>query len=237
MGWLQRVLGGRRVEHDPGRQEALLAEVRHRFGIRVQVRVRDQIEAITRLLDDEDGLLVATLIVREVAEAAHTDLLAQAADLHRRTGYRLLVDRRNYRALWREAGPALRWPLFDPPGGLHPYVQVAAAVTVIGDRAARVVKATDPAPVLASVFELFDLTAAGWEYGRIRPDTDGAELVLRLISAARQINAALADPPPLPQPVRELMRRNNTVNVYDPAGNRVVGAINLGAELRPALLS
>ncbi|PMR61937.1 hypothetical protein C1A38_06595 [Verrucosispora sp. ts21] len=237
MGWLQRVLGGRQVEHDPGRQEALLQQVRHGFGIRSQVRVRDQIEEITRLLDDEDGLVVATRIVREVADAAHTDLLAQAADLHRRTGYRLVVDRRNYRVLWREAGAALRWPLFDPPGGLHPYVQVAAAATVLGDRASRVVKATDPAPVLSAVFELFDLTTTGWEYGRVRPDTGGAELVLRLISAARQINAALSDPPPLPQPVRELMRRNNTTNVYDPAGHGVVGAINLGAELRPALLS
>ncbi|WP_341716376.1 hypothetical protein QQG74_20455 [Micromonospora sp. FIMYZ51] len=237
MGWLQRVLGGRRVEHDPGRQEALLQEVRHRFGIRVQVRPRDQIEAITRLLDDEDGLLVATWIVREVADGAHTDLQSQAADVYRRTGYRLAVDRRNYRSLWREAGAALRWPLFDPPGGLHPYVQVAAAVTVIGDRASRVVKTTDPTPVLAAVFELFDLTTAGWEYGRVRPDTDGAELALRLISAARQINAALSDPPPLPQPVRELMRRNNTMDVFDPAGDRVVGGLNLGAELRPALLS
>ncbi|MGC5032992.1 hypothetical protein [Micromonospora sp. DT229] len=237
MGWLQRVLGGRRVEHDPGRQEALLEEVRHRFGIRVQVGLHDQIKAVTQLLDDEDGLLVAIRIVREVAEAAHADLQAQAADLHRRTGYRLVIDRRNYRPLWREAGPGLRWPLFDPPGGLHPYVQVAAAVTMIGDRASRVVKITDPAPVLAAVFELFDLITTGWEYGRVRPDSNGAELVLRLISAAQQINAAWSDPPPLPQPVRELMRRNNTTNVYDPAVDRVVGGINLGGELRPALLS
>ncbi|BCJ61947.1 hypothetical protein [Micromonospora endophytica] len=237
MGWLQRVLGGRQVEHDPGRQEALLQEVRHRFGIRVQLRARDQIEAITQLLDNEDGLVVATWVVREVADQAHTDLLSQAADLHRRTGYRLMVDRRNYRPLWREAGSELRWPLFDPPGGLHPYVQVVAAATVIGNRASRVVKATDPEPVLSSVFELFDLTSAGWEYGRVRPDTDGAELAMRLIAAAREINAALPDPPPLPQSVRELMRRNNTVHVYDPAGDRVVGGINLGAELRPALLS
>ena len=46
----------------------------------------------------------------------------------------------------------------------------------------------------------------------------------------------MAASPPLPAPARELMRRNNTIDVYDSGGNRVVSAINLGAEMRPALL-
>jgi hypothetical protein len=45
------------------------------------------------------------------------------------------------------------------------------------------------------------------------------------------------EPPRLPPPVRELMRRNNTVAVHDPTADRVVGGINLGAEMRAALLA
>ncbi|HEX5596863.1 MAG TPA: hypothetical protein VFX61_12740 [Micromonosporaceae bacterium] len=46
----------------------------------------------------------------------------------------------------------------------------------------------------------------------------------------------MAAPPPRPALVRELMRRSNTIDVYDSAGDRVVSAIKLGAERRPALL-
>ncbi|MFI6819797.1 hypothetical protein ACIBJE_02445 [Micromonospora sp. NPDC050187] len=237
MRWLQRVLGRKQVQHDPGRQEALLQDVRHRFGARVQMRIPDQVDAVTRLLDGDDGLSVAARILHEVAEEAQADFLAQAYELHRRTGRRLIVDRRNYRPLWREAAPALRWPLFELPGGLHPYVQVAAAVTVLGAGAPRFVQTTDPKPLLAHLFEVLDLTIVGWEYARVRVDTDAATLAYRLIMAARDIRAAMDDPPPLPPPVRELMRRNNTVDVLDPAGNRVVGGFNPGAEMRAALLA
>ncbi|WP_320066071.1 hypothetical protein [Micromonospora sp. RTGN7] len=236
MRWLRLMLGGKRVQLDPGRQEALLDEVRHRFGTGGQAAIPDQVAAVIRALDGDDGLAAATRIVREVAEEAHAALLAQAFDLHRRTGRRLVVDRRNYRPLWQAAERELRWPLFALPGGFHPYVQVAAAVTVVGARASRAVQATDPGALLAHVFELFDLTVAGWEYGRVRVDTDAASLVERLISTARQLRAAMEGPPPLPPAVRELMRRNNTVDVHDPAEDRVVGAVNLGADLRSSLL-
>ena len=45
-----------------------------------------------------------------------------------------------------------------------------------------------------------------------------------------------AGPSPLPSPVRELMRRNHTVDVHD-AGGRVVGGSNPGRELRQSLLT
>lgn len=236
MRWLRLLLGRRQVQHDPGRQEALLQEVRHRFGGHVQVRYPDQVDAVTRLLAGDDGLSVAARVVREFADEAHSELLAQSFDLHRRTGHRLTVDRRNYRSLWKAAAPELRSPLFALPCGFHPYVQVAAAVTIVGARAPRFVRVTDPNPLLAHVFEVLDLTAAGWEYGRVRVDIDAASLANRLISTARQIRAAMDEPPPLPPPARELMRRNNTIDVYDPTSHQVVSAINLGAEMRPALL-
>ncbi|MET8910353.1 hypothetical protein [Micromonospora sp. NPDC004551] len=237
MRWLQRLLGGGRVQLDPERQQALLREVRHRYGAHARIRFPDQVEAVTRELDGDDGLVVATRIVIEVADQAHADLLAQAHDVHRRTGRRLLVHRRNYRPLWKEAGHALRWPLFALPGGFHPYAQVAGAVTVVGGRAARLDRVTDPIPLVTGVFELLDLTTAGWEYGRVRVDTDAAALAARLISTAGRVLATMEDPPRLPPAVRELMRRNNTVDVHDPSGPRVVDAINLGARMRETLLA
>ncbi|ROT29408.1 hypothetical protein [Micromonospora sp. HM5-17] len=237
MRWFRQLLGRRQVQPDPARQQALLQDVRHRFGAHLRVPFAEQAEAVTRVLDGDDGLVVAAGILREVADEAHAALHAQVAELFRRTGRRFIVNRRNYRPLWREAGAELRWPLFTLPCGFHPYAQVAAAVTVVGARAPRVVRVVDPMPLLAHVFEVLDLTAAGWEYGRVRVDVDGASLANRLISTARQLRAAMDDPPRLPPPVRELMRRNNTIDVYDPAADRVVSGINLGAELRPALLS
>jgi len=229
MRWFR--LGKRQVEHDPGRQEALLHDVRQRFGAQVRVPFADQAEAITTLLEGDDGLIVAAAILREFADAAHGELLAQAAAL----GW--AVDRRNYRPLWQAAGPELRWPLFDLRCGLHPYLQVTAAVTVIGGQARRAVRVTDPDPQLAHVFEILDLTLAGWEFARVRVDVDAAALADRLISTARELRAAMADPPSLPPAVRELMRRNNTVDVHDPAANRIVGAINPGKNLRESLLA
>ncbi|MFC0027917.1 hypothetical protein ACFFMM_00065 [Micromonospora chaiyaphumensis] len=237
MRWLRRLLGGGRLQLDPERQQALLREVRHRYGAHARIRFPDQVEAVTRELDGDDGLVVAARILIEAADEAHADLLAQAHEVHRRTGRRLLVHRRNYRPLWKEAGPALRWPLFALPGGFHPYAQVAAAVAVVGSRAARLDRVTDPNPLLTRVFELLDLTTAGWEYGRVRVDTDAAALAARLISTAGRVLATMADPPRLPPAVREQMRRNNTVDVHDPTGPRVVGGINLGATMRETLLA
>ncbi|MFY1693144.1 hypothetical protein [Plantactinospora sp. WMMB782] len=237
MRWFRRLLGRKQVQHDPARQEALLSDLRHRFGAGTQLRYADQAEAVSRLLDGDDGLFVAARVLREFADAANADLLGQAAEVYRHTGRRLVVDRRNYRPLWREAGHQLRWPLLALPCGFHPYVQVAGAVAVVGARAPRLVRVTDPSPLLRHVFEILDLTAAGWEYGRVRADVDAASLANRLISTAQQVRAALDDPPRLPPPARELMRRNNNIDVYDPSGHRVVSAINLGAQMRPALLA
>ncbi|MFI7552519.1 hypothetical protein ACN26Z_01430 [Verrucosispora sp. WMMD703] len=236
MRWLRQLLGSKRVQLDPGRQQALLRDVRHRYGVGSPARFSEQVEAITRILNDDDGLVVAARIVSEVADEAHADLQAQAHDVHRRTGRRLLVHRRSYRPLWKEAGPALRWPLFALPGGLHPYVQVSAAVSVVGSRAPRLGQVTDPDLFLARVFEVLDLTIIGCEYGQVRVDTDVAALADRLISTAGQVLAAIDDPPRLPPPVREAMRRNNTLDVHDPTGPRVVGGINLGARMRETLL-
>ncbi|SIM86215.1 hypothetical protein [Micromonospora cremea] len=236
MRWLRRLLGGGRVQLDPGRQQALLREVQHRYGAHAQIRFPEQVEAVTGMLNGDDGLVVAARIVSQVADEAHVDLQAQAHEFHRRTGRRLLVHRRNYRPLWSEAGPALRWPLFALPCGFHPYAQVAAAVAVVGSRAPRLHRVTDPNPLLTRVFEVLDLTTAGWEYGRVRVDTDAAALADRLISTAGQVLAAMDDPPRLPPAVRELMRRNNTLGVHDPTGPRAVGGINLGATMRERLL-
>jgi hypothetical protein len=236
MRWFRLGLGKRQVQHDPARQEALRQEVRLRFGVDGQGRFGEQADAVAELLEGDDGLSVAIGILREFADAAHTELLGQAADLHRHTGHGPAVDRRNYRPLWREAGPRLRWPLFALPGGLHPYVQVVAAVTVVGARARRAVQVTDPEPLLAHVFEVLDLTVAGWEFGRVRVDVDAGTLADRLVSTARALRAAMPEPPPLPPAVRELMRRNNTVDVYAPDGH-VAGAINPGRMMRESLLA
>ncbi|GAB3957031.1 hypothetical protein [Micromonospora vulcania] len=236
MRWLRRLLGGGRVQLDPGRQQALLRDV-HRYGAGAQSRFPEQVEAVAGMLDSDDGLVVAARIVSQVADEAYADLQAQAHEVHRRTGRRLLVHRRNYRPLWMEAGPSLRWPLFALPCGFHPYAQVAAAVTVVGSRASRLDRVTDPGPLVTRVFEVLDLTTAGWEYGRVRVDTDAATLADRLISSAAQVLAAMDDPPRLPPAVRELMRRNNTLAVHDPTGPRAVGGINLGATMRERLLA
>ncbi|MFI7604421.1 hypothetical protein ACIBTV_04785 [Micromonospora sp. NPDC049366] len=236
MQWLRQLLGGGRVQLDPGRQQALLHEAQSRYGAGAQLRFPQQVEEVTRLLAGDDGLVVAARIVTEVADEAHADLQAQAHDIHRRTGRRLVVNRRNYRPLWKEAGHALRWPLFALPSGFHPYAQVAAAVVVVGAGARRLDRVTDPTPLVTRVFELLDLITAGWEYGRLRVDTDGAALVDRLTTSAGQILAVMDDPPRLPPAVRELMRRNNTLDVHDPASPRAVGGINPGATMRERLL-
>jgi hypothetical protein len=238
MRWFPLGLGKRQVQHDPGRRRALLDDVRQRFGPDVRAGFAEQADAVARLLEaDDDGLAVAAEIVREFADAAYADLYAQAAELTRRTGRGLAVDRRNYRPMWQAAGPWLAWRLFGLPCGLHPYIQVVAAVTVVGEQAKRSVRVSDPVPLLAQVFEVLDLTVAGWEFGRVRVDVDTAGLVDRLIFAGQQLGAAMPEAPPLPPPVRELMRRNNTIDVYDPSTNRIAGALNPGRQMREALLA
>ena len=237
MRWLRRGPGKRQSPPDDGRQRELLRQIRQRFGGQAPAAFAAQADEVVRLLDGDEGLAVAAEVLREFADGAQAELLAQVADLHRRTGRGYLVDRRNYRPLWRDAGPGLRWSLFVLPNGLHPYVQVSAAVTVIGARAKQAVRVTAPEPLLAHLFETLDLVIAGWEYGRVRVDADAATLADRLIATARDLRAAMSAPPPLPEPVRELMRRNNTVDVYDPAGTRVLGGFNPGKTMREALLA
>ncbi len=215
----------------------MLDSVRQQFGAHVQGRFPDQAQAVAQLLTGDDGLVVAAAIVREFAGAAHAELVAQVGELYRRTGQGFGVDRRNYRPLWREAGAQLRWPLFQLPGGLHPYIQVAAAVTVVGGQARRAVRVLDPYPLLAQLFEVLDLSIAGWEFGRVRVDTDAASLVSGLIRSARELSDEMNEPPPLPPPVRELMRRNNTIDVYDSLGSGFAGSFNPGRTMREVLLA
>ncbi|AGL18957.1 hypothetical protein [Actinoplanes sp. N902-109] len=237
MRWFRLGSSRRQAEHDPGQQAALLAEVRQRYGVHVQGRFADQAQAVTGLLTGDDGLAVAAEIVREVTDGAHAELQAQAADLTMRTGHRFAVDRHNYRPLWREAGDHLRWPLFQLPGGLHPYIQVAAAVTVVGRGARRIVRTTDPRPLLAQLLEVLDLTVAGWEFGRVRVDADAATLATGLITSTRELHDEMSEPPPLPPPVRELMRRNNSYAVHDSMGTGIVGGFNPGKTMREVLLT
>jgi hypothetical protein len=234
--WFKRGGGRRQVDGDPGVRRDLLDDVRQRFGMQVQAPFADQAAAVVQVLQGDDGLLVAAEVLREFAEAAHAEMWAQTADLQRRTGRLFAFDRRNYRPLWREAGQGLRWPLFALPGNFHPYVQVTASVTVIGAQARRAVRITDPRPLLAQMFEVLDLMIDGWEFGRVRVDVDGATLAESLVVTARAVIDAMGDPPPLPDAVRELMRRNKTVDVYDATGRYVMGGFNPGKTLRETLL-
>ncbi|MBM2615509.1 hypothetical protein JIG36_08010 [Actinoplanes sp. LDG1-06] len=230
MRWFRR--GAGKQESDPALTRALVDDVRARYGGHVQATFQQQAEACAAQLNgDEEGLAAAAAIVHEFAETAYADLYHQAAP------HGLPVDRRNYRPLWRAAQRGLRWNLFAQPGHLHPYVQVSAAVAVIGTQAKAAAGRPDHLPLLAHLFEILDLTVAGWEFARVRPDTDMAGLAQRLITTTREVRAAMSDEPPLPDPVRELMRRNNTIDVYDPQGPHVVGYFNPGKEMREALLA
>ncbi|PRY20828.1 hypothetical protein [Pseudosporangium ferrugineum] len=230
MRWFRGGAGKRQVDHDPDRRQALLDEVRERFGVHVPQRFPEQARAVAELLTGDDGLAVAATILQQYADAAYADLVSQV-----RPGYPL--DRRNYRPLWSAAGSQLRWQLFALPGGFHPYVQVAGAVAAVGGQARRIVRVTDPRPLLSHLFEVLDLLLDGWEFARVRVDTDAASLAVTLITAARDLNAELDDPPPLPPPVRELMRRNRTIDVYATTDNRIAGTFNPGKTMREALLA
>jgi hypothetical protein len=237
MRWFRRAPAQGAAERDAAQQEALLHEARTRFGPRIPQLPSDQVDALVRLLSGGPGLLAAVRIVRDTAEEAYPDVAAQVAELNRRTGGGYVLQGRNYRPLYRQARGALRTPLFALPCGFHPYLHGTAALTVIARQARRCVRVTDPIPLLANVFELIDLTSAGWEFSRVPVDVDAANLMHRLIGAAKELLLTMPEPLRLPPAVREMMRRNNTTSVYDPTGRAVVGGINLGAEMRPAFLT
>lgn len=229
MRFLRLGLRKQRVPHDPARQRELLRDVRQRFGTHLTTPYDKQAAELTQMLGGTDGVLVAAEILREFAESAHASVVVQAA------GLGLVADRTNYRTLWKNAGKRLRSPLFDQP--LHPYIHVCAAVRAVGAQARETVRATAPEPLLAHVFEVLDLTVAGWQYGRVLVDTHGAELAAALITTATEIRNAMDDPPPLPPPVREQMRSNASVDVLDPAVSRFVGQWNPGKQMRESLLA
>jgi hypothetical protein len=240
MRWFRRARTDERAGADPGRQEALIHQIRAEFGASAQAPNHEQVAALTALLVDagDDGLSVAVRIVRDVAEEAHADVIVRVAAVNTRLGGGYALAGRDYRPLWRQVGRQLGSPLFALPCGFHPYVQVPAALAVIAAHARRCVRLSDPLPLLAALFEVLDLTTAGWEFGGVRLDTDTAGLAGHLITAAQRLRGELPDEPPsLPSAIRELMRRNDTVDVYDPAGRTVVGGINVGAQMRPAFLT
>jgi hypothetical protein len=230
MRWL-RDLGKRRIPQDPVRQQELLGELRQRFGPYAPGKHADQVARATALLAGVDGVVVAATVLREFADAAYANVAAQSAALG------LAADRRNYRPLWESAGKRLRSPLFAAPAGLHPYIQVAAAVQAVGGQPTETVRVAAPVPALNHMFEILDLTLAGWEFGRILVDVDGATLAVNLITAATAIRNELSDPPPIPQPARMQMRSNKSVHVLDPAVSRIVGQWNPGKQMRECLLA
>jgi hypothetical protein len=229
MRWL-RGLGKRRIEQDPARQREILQEIRQ-FGAHGPGKLGDQAVRVAAVLEGVDGLAVAGVVLREFADAAFASFAAQSAALG------MTADRRNYRQLWESAGKRIRSPLFVAPRGLHPYVHVAAAVNVVSGQAAETVRVVDPLPLLSHMFEVLDLTLAGWEFGRVLVDVDGATLAVNLITAATAIRGEMSDPPPLPMPARTQMRSNRSVNVLDPAVSRIVGQWNPGKQMRECLLA
>jgi len=225
MRWFRRKPAASPLLVDPVRQEALIADIRRRFGGHVPVGFREQADSLMRLFSDDDGLAVASRIVHATAEQAYADVQAQAAA--RGHG----VDRRNYRALYRQLGPDLQYRLAERSTGFHPHVHLAAALGAIDVDAKRAMVLTDPNWLLVHTLELLDLTVSGWEFGRVPVGADDAHLVSRLIAAATRMRLTEDEPPALPPGIREVMRSNRTVSVHDRAGT-VIGSINVGAETR-----
>ena len=236
MRWFRRSPAEGPVELDPARQEALVQEIRQRFGAQARVPFHEQADAMAPLFAGDNGLYVAIRIGWEIAEESFASLTAQVTELNR-MGRPYALDRRRYRALWREAGRELRYPLFALRSGFHPYIHLPAALAALSANAARSLKLASPPAVLAHLFEVLELTMVGWESGLVRVDTDAAYLMSGLIGATKEIRLAVGDdPPPLPPAIREMMRSNRTTPVYNPGGTSVVGGINVGAEMRPAFL-
>lgn len=227
MRWFRRKSTGGPPTVDPARQEALIADIRRRFGGgQVPGGFREQAAALAQLLGGEDGLAVANRIVHETADRAHADLQARAAAL----GHG--VDRRDYRVLLRRTGLPDR--LTELPGW-HPYVHLAAALTAIEADVQRAMALTDPNRLLIHTLELLDLTVSGWEFARVPVTADAADLVTRLIAAATRMRLTEDEPPALPPGIREVMRSNRSMNVHDRTG-AVIGVINVGAETRRSFL-
>jgi hypothetical protein len=230
MRWFRRKPADKDLLVDPVRQEALIADVQRRFGAHVPVRFPEQIDALVALFNDDDGLAVATVIVHRMAEQAYADVQAQAAA--RGSG----VDRRTYRALYRQVGPDLKYRLAELPCGFHPYVHLSAALTAIGAHPKRAMVLTDPNWLLVHTLELLDLTVSGWEFGRVVVSVEAADLVGRLIAAAMQLRLTEDEPPSLPPGIRDVMRSNRSTNIYDRTGT-VVGSINVGEQTRRSFLA
>jgi len=229
MRWFRRKPVSGSLLVDPARQEALIADLRQRFGGHLQMRYREQVDALVPLLTDDDGLTVATRIVHTTAEQAYADVQAQAAT----RGFG--VDRRSYRVLYRQLGPDLRYRLEQLPAGFHPYVHLGAALTAIQMHPKRAMALTDPNRLLTHTLELLDLTVSGWEFGRVMVGADAADLATRLIATATQMRLTEEEPPALPLGIREVMRSNRTTDIRDRAGT-VIGGINVGAETRRSFL-
>jgi hypothetical protein len=227
MRWFRFGAGKRQAEQDPGRQQELYRALRERFGGHVPGRFADQAAAGAAMLDGDDGIIVAAVVLREYADAAYAFIAAQGFP----------SERHDYRWTWQHAGPRLRSPLSAMQGGIHPYVHVAAAATVVAGRAKQVVRVTSAEPVVTHMLEILDVVTSGWEYGGVAPDADAASLAAGLIAAARDLRNAMPDAPPLPPGIRDQMRRNNTVDVWDPAASRIVGGFNPGRTMREALLA
>jgi hypothetical protein len=230
MRWFRRKPADGPLLVDPARQEALIADIRRRFGGHIQVRFHEQVGALVPLLNDDDGLSVATRIVHVTAEQAYADVQAQAATRG------LGVDRRTYRALYRQMGADLRYRLAELPCGFHPYVHLGAALAAIRVRPKRAMVLTDPNWLLVHTLELLDLTVSGWEFGRVLVSADAANLATGLIDAAMQMRLTEDEPPALPPGIREVMRSNRTTDIYDRAGT-VIGAINVGEQTRRSFLA
>lgn len=233
MRWFRRTRDERLDQQDAA-QRMMINDVRQRFGVRQPGSFHQQAAAVAEALTGPDGVAAAAGIVHEFADSAHSEIQRLAAELSRQVGYQFFVDRANYRPMWREAKPDLRWPLFDLPCGLFPYIHVAGAVRAISTK---VKFTTDQNRLHGHLFEILDLTIAGWEFASVRVDTDGAALASLLIGTARDLRTTMSKEPPLPPPVRELMRRNNTIDVYAPDAHRIVGGINPGREMREMLLT
>jgi len=231
MRWFRRKTSERFVLTDADRQT--IDDVRQRFGLHRPGSFRAQADAVADVLGGPEGARAATGIVHEFAESAHQEIQGLAAALSRSVGYQFVVDRTNYRPLWRDAQPDLKWPLFALPCGFFPYIHVAAAARTISSHPKAV---PDQALVLAHLFEILDLTVAGWEFANVRVDTDGADLASTLITTTRSLRDAMSKEPPLPPPVRELMRNNNTIDVLAPDAPHVAAHFNPGRRLREVLL-
>jgi hypothetical protein len=230
MRWFRRKPADESLLVDPVRQEALIADIRRRFGSHLPARVQEQVDALGALFDDDDGLAVATVIVHRMADEAHADVQAQAAPRGMR------VDRRFYRALYRQMGPNLHYRLAALPSGFDPYVHLGAALTAIGAHPKRAMVLTDPNWLLMHTLELLDLTVSGWEFGRVVATADAADLVGRLINAAMQLRLTEDEPPALPPGIRDVMRSNRSTEIHDQTG-AVIGSMNVGEQTRRSFLA